>query len=247
LNESLARALFPKEDPLGKQLRVGFSDGIQAVAPWRTVVGIAANVKNNGITEQADPEYYVPWKDSPDLYLGSAHVILRTPLNAQAVAQWIRTETASIDPTLPVKIETMSQRIGKLTQRPRFQAVLLAIFAAMGVVLAAIGIYGVVGYLVAQRTQEIGVRVALGATPRAILRLVMENAARWTIAGTVLGVAGSWFASRLLESLLFEVKARDPWLLSGAVFLLIAVAMIAAWVPARRAMRVDPIEALRYE
>ena len=247
LNESLARALFPKEDPLGKQLRVGFSDGIQAVAPWRTVVGIAANVKNNGITEQADPEYYVPWKDSPDLYLGSAHVILRTPLNAQAVAQWIRTETASIDPTLPVKIETMSQRIGKLTQRPRFQAVLLAIFAAMGVVLAAIGIYGVVGYLVAQRTQEIGVRVALGATPRAILRLVMENAARWTIAGTVLGVAGSWFASRLLESLLFEVKARDPWLLSGAAFLLIAVAMIAAWVPARRAMRVDPIEALRYE
>jgi putative ABC transport system permease protein len=247
LNESLARALFPKEDPLGKQLRMGFSDGMQAVAPWRTVVGIAANVKNNGITEQADPEYYVPWKDSRDIYPGAAHVIVRTPLNAQAVAQWIRTEMAGIDPTLPVKIETMSQRVGKLTQRPRFQAVLLAMFAAMGVLLAAIGIYGVVGYLVTQRTQEIGVRVALGATPRAILRLVMENAARWTIAGALLGVAGSWFGSRLLESLLFEVKARDPWLLSSAVLLLIAVAMVAAWVPARRAMRVDPMVALRYE
>jgi putative ABC transport system permease protein len=247
LNDALAKALFPNEDPLGKQLRMGFSDGMQLVAPWRTVVGIAANVKNNGIAEQADPEYYVPWKESPDIYPGSAHVILRTPLNAQAVAQWIRTETASLDPTLPVKIETMSQRIGKLTQRPRFQAVLLAMFAAMGVVLAAIGVYGVVGYLVAQRTQEIGVRVALGATPRAILKLVMENAARWTMAGALLGVAGSWFGARLLESLLFEVKARDPWLLGSALLLLIAVAMVAAWVPARRAMRVDPIEALRYE
>jgi putative ABC transport system permease protein len=247
LNEALARALFPNEDALGKQLRMGFSEGMQQEAPWRTVVGIAANVKNNGIAEQADPEYYVPWKNSPDIYPGSAHVILRTPLNAQAVAQWVRTETASIDPTLPVKIETMSQRVGKLTQRPRFQAVLLALFAAMGVLLAAIGIYGVVGYLVAQRTKEIGVRVALGATPSAILKLVMENVARWTIAGALLGVAGSWFGARLLESLLFEVKARDPWLLGGAFLLLIAVAMVAAWVPARRAMRVDPMVALRYE
>jgi len=247
LNEALARALFPNEDPLGKELRMGFSEGVQQKPPWRKVVGIAANVKNNGITEQADPEYYVPWKNSPDIYPGSANVIVRTPLNAQAVAQWIRTETASIDPTLPVKIETMNQRVGKLTQRPRFQAVLLGLFAAMGVVLAAIGIYGVVGYLVTQRTQEIGVRVALGATPRAILRLVMENVARWTIAGTLLGLAGSWFGARLLESLLFEVKARDPWLLGCAFLLLIAVAMLAAWVPARRAMRVDPIEALRYE
>lgn len=247
LNESLARALFPNEDPLGKQLRMGFSDGMKEEAPWRTVVGIAANVKNNGITEQADPEYYVPWKNSPDIYPGSANVIVRTPLSAQAVAQWIRTETASIDPTLPVKIETMSERVGKLTQRPRFQAVLLALFAAMGVVLAAIGIYGVVGYLVAQRTQEIGVRVALGATPHAIFKLVMENVARWTIAGTLLGLAGSWFAGRLLESLLFEVKTRDPWLMGGAFVSLIAVAVVAAWVPARHAMRVDPIEALRYE
>jgi putative ABC transport system permease protein len=113
--------------------------------------------------------------------------------------------------------------------------------------LAAIGIYGVVGYLVTQRTQEIGVRIALGATPGAILKLVMQNAARWTIAGALLGVAGSWFGARLLESLLFEVKAHDPGLLGGALLLLIAVAMAAAWVPARWAMRVDPIEALRYE
>jgi putative ABC transport system permease protein len=247
LNEALARELFPNEDALGKQLRMGFSEGVQQEPPWRTVVGIAANVKNNGITEQADPEYYVPWKESPDIYPSSAHVIVRTPLNAGAVAQWIRMETASIDATLPVKIETMSQRVGTLTQRPRFQAVLLAIFAGMGVLLAAIGIYGVVGYLVTQRTQEIGVRIALGATPGAILKLVMQNAARWTIAGALLGVAGSWFGARLLESLLFEVKAHDPGLLGGALLLLIAVAMAAAWVPARWAMRVDPIEALRYE
>jgi putative ABC transport system permease protein len=247
LNESLAKVLFPNEDPLGKQLRIGFTNGAPQSVPWRTVVGIAANVKNNGITEQADPEYYVPWKNGPDIYPGSANVIVRTPLNSEALAQWIRRETASMDPTLPVKIETMSQRVGKLTQRARFQAVLLALFAAMGVLLAAIGIYGVVGYLVAQRRQEIGVRIALGATPGAIRKLVLESVARWTISGTLLGLGGSWFAARLLESLLYEVKARDPWMLGSAFVSLIAVALLAAWVPTRRAMRVDPIETLRYE
>jgi ABC-type antimicrobial peptide transport system permease subunit len=156
-------------------------------------------------------------------------------------------ETASLDPTLPVKIETMSQRVWKLAARPRFNAVLLSIFAAMGVLLAAIGIYGVVGFLVTRQTKEIGVRMALGATPGAIWKMVMANVARWTLAGALLGLLGSWFASQLLRSLLFQVPARDPWSIGVAGALLLAVAFLAAWIPARRAMRVDAMVALRYQ
>jgi ABC-type antimicrobial peptide transport system permease subunit len=117
----------------------------------------------------------------------------------------------------------------------------------MGVVLAAIGIYGVVGFLVAQRTQEIGVRMALGASPKTILKMIMANVARWTVAGALLGLLGSWYAVKLLQSLLFQVSVRDPWPAGAALALLLLAAFVAAWIPARRAMRIDPIEALRYE
>jgi ABC-type antimicrobial peptide transport system permease subunit len=115
------------------------------------------------------------------------------------------------------------------------------------VLLAAIGIYGVVGFLVAQQTREIGVRMALGASPQGILKMVLSNIARWTVRGAALGLLGAWFCARLLESLLFEVRAHDPFLLGSALGVLLAVAFFAAWIPARRAMRVDPIVALRYE
>jgi ABC-type antimicrobial peptide transport system permease subunit len=114
-------------------------------------------------------------------------------------------------------------------------------------VLAAIGIYGVVGFLVTQRTQEIGVRMALGASPKSILQMIMANVARWTVVGAVLGLLGSWYAVRLLQSLLFQVSARDPWTIAAALAVLLVTAFLAAWLPARRAMRVDPLEALRYE
>jgi putative ABC transport system permease protein len=241
LSELLARELFPSEDPLGKPMRFGLS------GPWRTVVGVAADVKNAGLDAQSDPEFYIPWKNEPAQFLGSAYVILRTPLNPQTVEKWMHSETASLDPTLPVKIETMSQRVWKLAARPRFNAVLLSIFAAMGVLLAAIGIYGVVGFLVTRQTKEIGVRMALGATPGAIWKMVMANVARWTLAGALLGLLGSWFASQLLRSLLFQVPARDPWSIGVAGAVLLVVAFLAAWIPARRAMRVDPMVALRYE
>jgi putative ABC transport system permease protein len=117
----------------------------------------------------------------------------------------------------------------------------------MGVMLAAIGIYGVVEFLVAQQTREIGIRIALGATTKSILRMVLSNMVRWTAAGAALGLLGSWLSTRVLESLLFEVRAHDPFLLGAALFALLAVAFFAAWIPARRAMRVDPMVALRYE
>jgi ABC-type antimicrobial peptide transport system permease subunit len=117
----------------------------------------------------------------------------------------------------------------------------------MGVLLAGIGIYGVVAFLVTQQTREIGIRIALGATPQTVLKLILSNMFRWTVAGATLGILGAWFCARLLESLLFDVRAHDPVLFASALFLLLAVAFLAAWIPARRAMRVDPVVALRYE
>jgi putative ABC transport system permease protein len=241
LSEALAKRLLSNRDPIGKAFRFGRQE------TWRTVVGVATDVKNDGLISAGGPEFYLPWKEAPEGYYRTAHLILRTPVNAQVVTGWVRSEVAGVDATLPVTIEAMSQRVGKLSERPRFNAVLLALFAGMGVLLAAIGIYGVVGFLVAQQTREIGVRMALGATPPGILKMILANVARWTIAGAGLGLLAAWFCSRLLESLLFEVRAHDPLLLGLALSLLLAVALVAAWLPARRAMRVDPMIALRHE
>jgi putative ABC transport system permease protein len=168
-------------------------------------------------------------------------------VNPRTVAEWMRTTAAALDQTLPIEIQTLDQRVGKLAQAPRFNAILLSLFAAIGVLLAALGIYGVVGYLVVQRTREIGVRMALGAAPRTILKMVLLNVARWTLAGAILGLLGAWWSARVLESLLFEVKPHDPLLLGFALLFLAVVAIAAAWIPARRAMRLDPVVALRYE
>jgi len=244
LSETLAAKLFPNENAIGKMLR--FSSTAEK-APWRTIVGIAANVKNNGLTVDADPELYIPWKDDPAAYVLHSYVTFVTSLNSATVMPWARTEIASLDPTVPVEFGTMTARIGKLTERPRFDAVLLSLFAAIAVLLAALGLYGVVSFFVSQRTQEIGVRMALGATPRGISAMVLSNVARWTAAGAALGLLGAWFCTRLLQSLLFEVRAHDPLLLTMALLMLVAVALAAAWIPARRAAQVEPVVALRYE
>jgi putative ABC transport system permease protein len=242
LSEALARHLFAGgEDPLGKQMRFGQQ------GPWRTIVGIAANVKNNGLVEESDPEFYIPWKNDPAESLDTGYILLRTAMNPKAVSAWMLAETSATDPTLPVKIESLADRVGKLSARPRFNAMLLSLFAVIGLLLAAIGIYGVVGYLVAQRTQEFGIRLALGATPKDILRAVLTSVARWTLAGSVFGVLGAWLGTQFLQSLLFDVTPHDATLLGFALLVLLATVSFAAWIPARRVLRVDPMVALRYE
>jgi predicted permease len=241
LSDALARRMFRGEDPLGKQIQPGRS------GPWRTVIGVAGNVKNSPLMEPDDPEYYIVRKHSPEPFGRTATAILSGPIDPTALAHWVRATVSALDPTLPVNMETLDQRAGKLAERPRFNAWLLGLFAGMGLLLAAIGLYGVISFLVAQRTQEIGVRMALGATPGAIARLVLGHAARWTFAGAALGIVGSLFTARLLEAMLFHVSARDPWILAAAVAALWATAMLAAWVPSRRAARVDPMQALRQE
>jgi ABC-type antimicrobial peptide transport system permease subunit len=163
------------------------------------------------------------------------------------MAGWLKKEIAAIDPALPVTLATMRQRVSRLNDRPRFNAVLLSLFAAMGLVLAVIGLYGVMAFLVGQRTQEIGVRMALGATPRAIMKLILSHAAVWTVGGSLAGLAGSLFAVRAVRSLLFGVPEHDPWTFAVVLSGLLLVALAAAWIPSTRAARVDPMAALRHE
>lgn len=244
ISQTLAEKIFPNENPIGKSLR--FSDR-NSQGPWRSIVGVAADVKNNGLVTDADPEFYIPWKDDSEAFVRRSCITFVTPLDPATVIPLVRSQIAQMDPSTPIEFATMTERIGKLTERPRFDAILLTLFAVIAVVLAALGIYGVVSFFVSQRTQEIGVRMALGATPLGISRMVLASVARWTATGAVAGLLGSWLCARLLESLLFEVRAQNPLLLSLALLILLAVAFIAAWIPARRAAHVDPMNALRYE
>jgi ABC-type lipoprotein release transport system permease subunit len=250
LSQSLAKRLFPGEEPLGRSVRFGESE------PWYSVVGIAADVRNAGVAAKPGPEYYIVRRHGKDpvyaaqiqpLGWRSASIVIRTSLGEGAAASALRAAVGELDSTVPVYVESVRHRVSRLSARPRFDAALLTLFAAMGLLLASIGLYGVMAFLVAQRTQEIGVRMAIGASPAAIAGMVLRSAARWTVAGAILGIAGSLVAAQALKSMLFGVAAHDVLTLAGSAGVLIAVALLAVWLPARRAAAVDPVTALRVE
>jgi putative ABC transport system permease protein len=239
LSATLARRMFGDENPVGQRLDL---DGDQR---WAPVVGVAADVKNSGIGVPASPEYY-RLRTTRSTSLGSAGVaILRTSLAKNAVAAWLRQQIATVDAYLPVTIDTMQTRVDRLSERPRFLAALTGLFAVFGLILAAVGLYGVLSFLVAQRTREIGVRMALGATPGGIALMMQGQAGKWTAAGIAVGLAGSAAVMRLAQGALFHVSPYDPSSLAAAIALLAGVAALAAWLPARRASGVDPAASLR--
>jgi putative ABC transport system permease protein len=256
LSQSLARRMFSAVDPIGKRI---FIQGPQNQGPqgaWTTVIGIARDVTNWGPTPESSPEYYVLRKHSADLNFRnqepptgwrSAAVLARTVVDPRLAEGVIRSVIESLDRTLPVEIETLGQGISRIDARPRVYAVLFSVFAAIGVFLAVVGLFGVLSFLVSQRAREIGVRIALGATPARILRLEIRSAAAWTTFGIMLGTAASLAADRLLRSLLFRVEPGDPRVLAGAMVLLYGVALVAAAVPAVRAATLDPSRTLRQE
>jgi hypothetical protein len=227
-----------------------------AAATTFTVVGVAADARHTGAAEQPiGPEYYFVRKAVPDAVWSNQEpplgwrggvAVVRTPVDPRLAASSLHGLFASLDPTLPVEIATMRERVARSTGRPRFQATLLGAFAATGVLLAAIGLSGVMGFLVAQRRREIGVRMALGATPGSIVTLTLGFAARCVAAGVVIGCVGAFVVTRWLRAQLFQVPAGDLRPLAGAVALLVLVALMAAG-PARRAALVDPGSTLRSE
>ena len=250
VSETLARELFGGEDAVGRHI-LGDNPG-----GWFTVIGIAADARNSGIEKAPSAEYYLVRKPVPDATFGNAEppvgwraaaVVVRTAIDPRFSASAIRGAIAELDPTLPVELETMRQRVDQITGQPRFYATLLAVFAGAGALLAAIGLFGVLSFLVAQRRREIGVRMALGATPREIARLTLGFAVRWTGIGIVAGGLGAVVVARWLRSMLFEVEPGDARALLGAAAVLALVALAAAAEPARRAARLDPMDSLREE
>ena len=177
----------------------------------------------------------------------SGVAVFRTSLAPATLARWIHKEFATLDPTLPVRIETMDERVERFRERPRFVAILVGFFAALGSLLAAVGLYGVLSFQVARQTREIGVRLAIGARPRDIAFEVQKYAGIWTGIGVAAGLAGSFALARAIRGLLFEISPTDPYSLIAAVTVLVVTAALAAWIPSYRAARVDPAIALRSE
>ena len=246
LSKLLASRMFPGEGAIGQSIKPRPDD------PWYVVVGIAGNVKNSGLASQDKPEYYrlrrnfvADW--DPHNWGIHSVLILETALPPATVAPWVRSQIAQIDPTAPVDIATLSQQVSKLAARPRFESALLGFFAFTGLLLAIVGLYGVTSFVVTQRTQEIGVRMALGASRLNILRLILWEGIRLIALGGLFGLCAALGLSRLLKSLLFSVGPYDPISFIGVVLLLTLVALVATLVPARSAMKVDPVVALRHE
>jgi putative ABC transport system permease protein len=251
INETLAREAWPGEDPIGKRIACCES-GPDGGPLWKTVVGVVADVRAHGVGEAIEPEFYLPMAQAPAVawqWLERTMTLaLRSPGDAATVAGAMRDAVWSVDRSLPVyAIETMDERRAESLAASRFSTMLLTAFGGLALLLAAVGVYGVISYGVSQRTQEIGIRVALGAGHRNVLELVVGHAAVLTGAGLLLGLGGALGLSRLIGGLLFQVSPTDPPTLAAGTVLLAAVALLAAVVPARRAARVDPAVALRAE
>ena len=242
VDRRLAERYWSGQDPIGRRLKMTF-DGPDD--PWRSVVGVVGEVKHYGLNASSYPHIYIPYAQMPIPYVC---LVARTGADPAALPAALREKVRGIDTGLPLyNIKTMEQYVSGSLARPRFTTLLLGIFAAVAVILAAVGIYGVISYSVAQRTHEIGIRLALGATRRDVLRLILGQCARFSLAGVAIGIAGAVALTRLLGSLLFGVGPLDPPTYAGVSILFISVALVASYMPARRATRVDPAVALRCE
>jgi putative ABC transport system permease protein len=239
INEVMASQYWPDQDPIGKRMVTDMGPG------WRAVVGVVKSVRHMGLDDELHPELYfpvaqIPW---PNLTL-----VVRTngePLNFVGA---VRNQVQAIDKDQPISnIHTMDELLARTVSQPRFNLILLATFAGLALLLAAVGIYGVMSYLVTERTHEIGIRMALGAQTRDVLKLIVSQGLTLTLIGVAIGLISAFGLTRLMKSLLFRVSTTDPLTFAVITLLLIAMAMLACWVPARRAAKVDPLLSLRHE
>jgi len=245
INNVMARRYFPGQDPVGQRIKTG---DLSPNSPWETIVGVVADVKYSGLAGPPEPTLYVPyfltfWPDfSREMYL-----VVRPSGDPKSVASGLRTTVQSMDQDMPFELSTMNDLLADSVAQPRFRTLLLGTFAGMALVLAAVGVFGVMGYVVSRRTQEIGVRMALGASRSEVLQMVIGEGMRAVVSGIVIGLVEACAFSRLIKGLLFDVQPFDPVTFAIVPSVVMLAALLASYVPARRASKVDPTVALRYE
>jgi putative ABC transport system permease protein len=240
INQSFARAFFPNEDPIGKRLDIG--DGYNRM---REIVGVVGDTKANSLKEPAPAEMYVVYLQRPWQWIRYA---VRTGVEPESLASAIRAAVWSVDKDVPVNdLKSMERLIAETTSEPRFYLILLSVFAAVALVLSAVGVYGVMSYAVAQRRHEIGIRMALGARTTDVLKLIVGQGMALALAGVAFGLAGAFALTRTLTNLLFTVEPTDPAVFAAIALTIIGAALLASLIPARRAVKVNPVVALRQE
>jgi putative ABC transport system permease protein len=247
ISQSLADRYWPKQDPIGHSLKPNIKD-----APWYTVVGVAADVRHWALDVDVEPTAYYPYTQGPTSVLGlledTMSVTLRTTTNPANLLEPVQRAVAEVDKTVPVyQVKAVEEMLADAGSLRRFDMWLLGVFAALALTLAAVGVYGVMAYLVAQRTREIGIRMALGARRADVMRMIVVHGARMAIAGVAVGVAGAFALTRVMASLLYQVSPTDLWTFFFVAAAVLVFILIACYVPSLRATRVDPNEALRCE
>jgi putative ABC transport system permease protein len=240
INEAFARAYWPGQDSLGKRFK-----SARAESPWITVVGIIPNARTESLAEASVPQIYL------DVYQTGAKrlaILLRGHLDTAATAELVREQVQSVDPTLPVSgAQTLKETVSASLAARRFSMELVALFALTALLLAGLGIYGVMSYMVSERTHEIGIRLALGAQRRDIVRIVVRQGMALALAGAAVGLVCAPIVAHLMAGLLYGVRPTDPLTFAGVALFLIGVALLASGIPARHAIRVAPLVALRHE
>jgi putative ABC transport system permease protein len=245
INEAMSRTYWPGEDPLGKRIKLGAADD---PLPWWTIAAVVGDIREFDVLTSPRPTLYLPVSQADDSIYVLRDWLVRANGDPITIASSIRAAMREVDPDLPVSRLRSLEQVRNISVAPqRFNLSLFGLFAALALVLAAVGIYGVMAYSVAQRTREIGIRMALGAQRREVMKLVLGQGVRHAALGVILGLAGAFALSRLMASVLYGVRPTDPITFAGVTLIVAGVALLACYIPARRAMRVDPIVALRYE
>jgi putative ABC transport system permease protein len=240
INEAMARRFWPGLEAVGRRFKHSPAD-----KSWITVVGVAGDVGEGGLDQPPMPEAYFPETQNTSNYLA---LVMRTANDPAGQVAALRSVVHSLDKDLPlIEVQTLAELVSESSRERRFVTVLLGLFAATGLVLASVGIYGVISYAVAQRTREIGIRMAFGAGMGAVVRMVLGEGVKVVLAGVGAGIAGAWALTRYLEKLLFGVRPTDPATFAAVALLIALVAQAACYIPARRAAGIDPMSALRYE
>jgi putative ABC transport system permease protein len=245
INQSFARRFFPSQNPVGQHLR------FESTSPWITIVGVVGDVRGFGLDKEAKSEIYLPYQQQsflPFNPLPQMYLVVRTSGDPNSIAPLALAAVRDIDKDLPrPQVRTMETLLAASIAERRSNMILLGVFAIIALILTAVGIYGVISYSVTQRTQEIGIRMALGAQSRDVITLVMRNGMRLVLLGIAIGLAGALVLTRWMAALLFGISTTDATTFLLTALLLAGIALLACWVPARRATKVDPLVALKYE